>query len=80
MFTDKLYPYNNWLVRMILQRVVLSLGNEKITSTIIKFNQEITDCKGTETRQIFTRMFVMAKNNKELFASTLDGIPISVFL
>ena len=30
-----------------------------------------------ETLQIFSRMFVMAKN-KELFASTLDRIPISV--
>ena len=31
-----------------------------------------------ETRQIFSRMFVMAKKFKELFASTLNGIPISV--
>ena len=31
-----------------------------------------------ETRQIFSRMFVMEKKNKELFASTLDRIPISV--
>ena len=30
-----------------------------------------------ETRQVFSHMFVMAKN-KELFASTLDRIPISV--
>ena len=30
-----------------------------------------------ETRQIFSRMFVMAKN-KELFASTIDRIPISI--
>ena len=32
----------------------------------------------TETRQIFSRMFVMAKIVKELFASTLDKKPISV--
>ena len=30
-----------------------------------------------ETRQIFSRMFVIEKK-LELFASTLDGIPISV--
>ena len=31
-----------------------------------------------ETQQFFSRMFVMEKKNKELFASTLDRIPISV--
>ena len=33
---------------------------------------------GTETQQIFSRMFVMAKKIKELFTSTLNGIPASV--
>ena len=33
---------------------------------------------GTETRQIFSRMFVMAKKFKKLFASTLNGITASV--
>ena len=32
---------------------------------------------GTETRQFFSRMFVMAKKIKELFASTLNGIAAS---
>ena len=31
-----------------------------------------------ETRQIFSLMFVIAKKFKELFASTLNGIPASV--
>ena len=41
-------------------------------------NQGIIDSKGTETRQIFSRMFVMAKKIKELFASTLNGITARV--
>ena len=36
--------------------------------------QGIIDCKGTETLQIFSRMFVIVKKIKELFASTLNGI------
>ena len=42
-----------------------------------KTQQGIIDCKGTETRQIFSRMFVMVKKLK-LFASTLNGITASV--
>ena len=38
----------------------------------------IIDCEGTETRQIFSRMFVMANKFYELFASILNGIPASV--
>ena len=38
----------------------------------------IIDCKGTETRQIFSGMFVMAKKIKELIASTLNRITASV--
>ena len=41
-------------------------------------HQGIIDCKGTETRQIFSRMFVTAKKIKELFASTVNGITASV--
>ena len=40
--------------------------------------QGIIDCKGTETQQLFSRMFAMAKKIKELFASTLNEIPASV--
>ena len=36
------------------------------------------DCEGTETQQIFSRMFVMAKKLKSFFASTLNGIAASV--
>ena len=41
------------------------------------YKQGFVYLTGTETRQIFYRMFVTLKN-KELFASTLDRIPISV--
>ena len=34
--------------------------------------------KGTETWQIFSRMFVMTNKIKELFASILNGITASV--
>ena len=44
----------------------------------VKTGQRIIDCKGTETRQIFSRMFVMANKVKELFASTSNGITASV--
>ena len=40
--------------------------------------QGIIDSTGTETRQIFFHMFVMAKSFKELFAPTLNGIAASV--
>ena len=40
--------------------------------------QEIIDCKGMETPQIFSRMFVTAKKIKELFASTLNKITAGV--
>ena len=40
---------------------------------MVMWKQGIIDCKGTETRQTFSRMFVMAKN-KKLFTSTLNGI------
>ena len=39
--------------------------------------QGIIDCKGTEVRQFF--LYVCnGKRTKELFASTLNGIPASV--
>ena len=43
-----------------------------------KFRQGITDWTETETRQFFSRMFLMAKKIKELFASILNGITASV--
>ena len=42
----------------------------KNNTVIYMFTQGIIDSTGTETRQIFSRMFVMAKSVKELFTPT----------
>ena len=41
-------------------------------------NQGIIDSTGTETRQIVSHMFVMAKIFEKLFISTWNGIAVSV--
>ena len=41
--------------------------------------QGIIDSTGTETRHIFTRMFVMAKSFEELFTPIWNGIAVSVW-
>ena len=44
------------------------------------FKEGIIVLTGTETLQIFSRMFVTPKENKELFTLTYNGITVSVSL
>ena len=53
---------------------LLVSANHCLTVCSVTVKQGIVDCKLTEDRQIFSRMFVMAKEIKEWFASTLIRI------
>ena len=47
-------------------------------NVINMFTQGIIDSTRTETRQTFSRMFVIAKYFEELLAITLNGITVNV--
>ena len=63
----------------VVRRRGISIVKERATLKMHKFlTKQLYILPGTETRQLFCRMFVTLKFVKELFYSTYNGITASV--